>query len=433
MNPDSGLRQGVRLVDIVTLGAGMAIGVALFSIFGPATRLAGTGLLVAVLLAAFPMMVFALVYAFMGSAVPISGASFEWPTRFVHPLVGFIISWLRILGSTGAMVVLTLVMVQHWTMLVDLPLKPTMFAVFVVFYFLNLLGVSVASRAQTLLFGVLLLAVGAFVVAGAPRVEAVNFTPPLSLGWGGALLAVPLLVSLYLGIETAAEVGEEIRDARRTFARGIAMSVGMTLLIYVAVSVVVLGTLGADTLAASRTPLLDVATVQFGAVASLFIVVVATLAITLSLNALLMIFSRYLFAMGRRGVLPAALARVHPRWGTPHVAITVAFGCCVAGLLLPANLVFLFLAVNIPTMLKYLGTCLSALNVARAHPEILQGAGFRLSRIAVMAWATAGSACAIGIVVIGYSADWRPYALLGGWAVVGVTYWIARRIAQGRT
>jgi APA family basic amino acid/polyamine antiporter len=433
MNPDSGLRQGVRLVDIVTLGAGMAIGVALFSIFGPATRLAGTGLLVAVLLAAFPMVVFALVYAFMGSAVPISGASFEWPTRFVHPLVGFIISWLRILGSTGAMVVLTLVMVQHWTMLVDLPLKPTMFAVFVVFYFLNLLGVSVASRAQTLLFGVLLLAVGAFVVAGAPRVEAVNFTPPLSLGWGGALLAVPLLVSLYLGIETAAEVGEEIRDARRTFARGIAMSVGMTLLIYVAVSVVVLGTLGADTLAASRTPLLDVATVQFGAVASLFIVVVATLAITLSLNALLMIFSRYLFAMGRRGVLPAALARVHPRWGTPHVAITVAFGCCVAGLLLPANLVFLFLAVNIPTMLKYLGTCLSALNVARAHPEILQGAGFRLSRIAVMAWATAGSACAIGIVVIGYSADWRPYALLGGWAVVGVTYWIARRIAQGRT
>jgi APA family basic amino acid/polyamine antiporter len=432
MNPDSGLRQGVRLVDIVTLGAGMAIGVALFSIFGPATRLAGTGLLVAVLLAAFPMVVFALVYAFMGSAVPISGASFEWPTRFVHPLVGFIISWLRILGSTGAMVVLTLVMVQHWTMLVDLPLKPTMFAVFVVFYFLNLLGVSVASRAQTLLFGVLLLAVGAFVVAGAPRVEAVNFTPPLSLGWGGALLAVPLLVSLYLGIETAAEVGEEIRDARRTFARGIAMSVGMTLLIYVAVSVVVLGTLGADTLAASRTPLLDVATVQFGAVASLFIVVVATLAITLSLNALLMIFSRYLFAMGRRGVLPAALARVHPRWGTPHVAITVAFGCCVAGLLLPANLVFLFLAVNIPTMLKYLGTCLSALNVARAHPEILQGAGFRLSRIAVMAWATAGSACAIGIVVIGYSADWRPYALLGGWAVVGVTYWIARRIAQGR-
>jgi APA family basic amino acid/polyamine antiporter len=432
MNPDSGLRQGVRLVDIVTLGAGMAIGVALFSIFGPATRLAGTGLLVAVLLAAFPMVVFALVYAFMGSAVPISGASFEWPTRFVHPLVGFIISWLRILGSTGAMVVLTLVMVQHWTMLVDLPLKPTMFAVFVVFYFLNLLGVSVASRAQTLLFGVLLLAVGAFVVAGAPRVEAVNFTPPLSLGWGGALLAVPLLVSLYLGIETAAEVGEEIRDARRTFARGIAMSVGMTLLIYVAVSVVVLGTLGADTLAASRTPLLDVATVQFGAVASLFIVVVATLAITLSLNALLMIFSRYLFAMGRRGVLPAALARVHPRWGTPHVAITVAFGCCVAGLLLPANLVFLFLAVNIPTMLKYLGTCLSALNVARAHPEILQGAGFRLSRIAVMAWATVGSACAIGIVVIGYSADWRPYALLGGWAVVGVTYWIARRIAQGR-
>jgi APA family basic amino acid/polyamine antiporter len=34
----------------------------------------------------------------------------------------------------------------------------------------------------------------------------------------------------------------------------------------------------------------------------------------------------------------------------------VAFGCCLLGLLLPSNLVFLFLAANLPTLLKYLGT-----------------------------------------------------------------------------
>jgi APA family basic amino acid/polyamine antiporter len=427
MTAPAGLRQNIRLIDIVTLGAGTAIGVAMFSIFGPAAQLAGTGMLVALVVAAVPMATFAVIYAFMGSAVPVSGASFEWPSRFVHPFVGFMISWLRILGSTGAMVVLALVLVQHWTRLFDLPLKPTMLAVFVLFYGLNVLGVSVAARAQSILFGLLFLALAIFVAAGVPRIEAANFTPALSLGWDGVLLAVPLLVSLYLGIETAAEVGEEIRDARRSFTRGVALTVCVTILIYASVSAVALGTLGPVELAASTTPLLDVATGHFGAKSGLFIIAAATLAIATSLNALLMIFSRYLFAMGRRGVLPAALARVHPRWGTPHVATTVAFGCCVAGLLLPGNLIFLFLAVNIPTMLKYLGTSLSAWNVARRHPDVYEKAGFRLGRAAVAAWAAAGIVFAVGIIAIGYRADWRPYAVLAGWAVVGVGYWLVRR------
>jgi APA family basic amino acid/polyamine antiporter len=424
MNAPPSLRQGIRLVDIVTLGAGLAIGVSLFSIFAPAAKLAGTGLPVAVLLATVPMVVFAVVYAFMGSTVPTSGASYEWPTRFVHPFVGYLIAWLRILGSTGAMVVLALVLVRHWSALVDLPLKPAIFGVFLLFYGLNVLGVSVASKAQTVLFGLLLAAIVVFVTAGAPHIELANFSPPLSAGWEGVLLAIPLLVSLYLGVEAAAEVGEEIRDARRTFARGITISIGTTLVIYGAVALVALGTLGIADLTASEAPLRDVAAQELGPAAAFFIIVAATLAITTSLNALFMIFSRYLFAMGRRGVLPAALARVHPRYGTPHVAATVALACCTAGLLLPTDLVFLFLAVNIPTMLKYLGTCLSAVMLARRQPELLESGGFRIGRSAVQGWAFAGIVAAIAIVVVGFSADWRPYAVLGVWAVLGIAYWL---------
>lgn len=420
------LRKEVRLIDIVTLGAGAAVGVAMFSIFSPAAQLAGTGMLLSLALAAIPMILFAVVYAFMGSAVPLSGASFEWPTRFVHPFVGFIIAWLRILGSTGVMVVLALVLVQHWSMAVSLPLKPTMFAVFALFFLLNLFGVAIAARVQTILFGLLFAALVVFVSVGIPHVEAASFSPPLSRGWSGVIVAIPLLVSLFLGIETATEVGEEIRDVRKTISRGIALSVGVTLLIYLAVSVVTLGTLGAQTLAQSKTPLLDVAGRLFGTTAELFVILAATLAITKSLNAILMIFSRYLFAMGRAGVLPSGLARIHPRWGTPHVAITTAFCCCVLGLLLPTSLVFLFLAINIPTMLKYLGTCLSALSVVSAHPDIYERAAFRPSRAALRFLATAAVLCALAVIVAGFSADWRPYAVLAVWACIGTVYWFAR-------
>jgi APA family basic amino acid/polyamine antiporter len=228
------------------------------------------------------------------------------------------------------------------------------------------------------------------------------------------------LVSLFLGIENAVEVGEETRNARTTVARAIAICVGTILLIYSCVSVATLGVLGPTALAASDAPLLDAAGAVFGRPAEVLILVAATLAIAKSLNATLLIFSRYLFAMGRDGVLPRSLGKVHPRWGTPHVAVTVAFGCCLLGLLLPSNLVFLFLAANLPTLLKYLGTCASVLRVLRHHPQIYERAGFRPTRPVLTALAWLGVVCAVAIVLAGITADWRPYAVLVGWACAGV-------------
>lgn len=78
-------------------------------------------------------------------------------------------------------------------------------------------------------------------------------------------------------------------------------------------------------------------------------------------------------------------------------------------------------------MLKYFGTCLSALVVARRHPELLESGGFRLGRDAVQGWAIAGILAVVAIIVIGFSTDWRPYAVLGVWAAVGVGYWLVSR------
>ncbi len=252
MNEQGTPKRDVRLIDIVTLGAGAAVGVAMFSIFAPAARLAGPSMLIALLLAAVPMALFAVVYAFMGSAVPSSGAAYVWHTRFLHPFAGFMIAWLRILGSAGVMVVLALVLVQHWGMIIDVPLKPTMFGVFTVFYLLNLFGVSLAARAQTVLFCLLGAVLALLVFSGAPHIEPTHFAPFLPQGLMGMLAAVPLLVSLFLGIESATEVGDEIRGVKRVISRGIAISVGVTLVIYGAVSVVVLGVVGPAELAATH-------------------------------------------------------------------------------------------------------------------------------------------------------------------------------------
>ena len=182
------------------------------------------------------------------------------------------------------------------------------------------------------------------------------------------LAAVPLLIGLFFGIEAATEVGEEVKNGRAIIPLGIAVSIVSAVLLYLLVSFVVLGVLGTSALSKSETPLLDAASVFMGPIAKPLIVGAAVIAIGKSLNALFLIFSRNLFAMARAGALPASLARVHARFGSPHIALSVTFAACVLGLTLPMDLTSLFLAVNIPTLLKYASTSIAATRVIR-HPK----------------------------------------------------------------
>jgi APA family basic amino acid/polyamine antiporter len=121
---------------------------------------------------------------------------------------------------------------------------------------------------------------------------------------------------------------------------------------------------------------------------------------------------------------------VHPRWGTPHVATLVAFGLSCSGLLLPSSLLFLLLAVSVPTMAKYFGSCLAAYSVARSHPEVHDKARIKLSRPTVKTLAVVGMVAAVIIASLGVGTDIRPYYLLGGWLVLGLAYyyvWVRRK------
>ena len=418
------LHKGVNLAAVVALGLGTAVGVAIFSVIAPATALAGPGMLLAVLAAAAPMFVIAVTYAFMGSALPTSGASFEWSRRFIHPFVGFLIAWLRIVSNVGAILVLALVAVRYLSMVVPLPTKPTMFAGFLLFFLANYFGVALAARLQVVLMGALVVLFFIFAAWGAPYIQPAHFEPLLPHGTAGMLAAVPLLIGLFFGIEAATEIGDEVKDGRRAIPLGIALSIGSAVVLYLMVAVVALGVLGPEALARSETPLLDAAQPFMGPIAKPLIVTAAVVAIGKSLNSLYLGFSRSLFAMARAGMLPAPLTKIHPKYGTPHIALWTILGGATLGLLAPMNLTSLFLAVNIPTLLKYAATSLSAVVVVRKHPEIYAAARFKLSPRATIGWAYAGAAAALVIAVLGFQADWMPYAALGVWAMIGIAYYV---------
>jgi APA family basic amino acid/polyamine antiporter len=424
------LKRQVGLAGVIMFGAGTAIGVSIFSVLAPAAKAAGSGLLIAVMIAALPMILFATIYSFLSSALPKSGASYEWPRQFIHPAVGFLVAWLRVFSNVGAIVVLAMVLVNYLQSIIALPLKPTMAAIITAVFFLNYLGVSVAAKAQTSLMLVLLMALALFVAIGAPQVHLATIGPLTASGWAAIATAVPLMISLFLGIESAAEIGEEVKDAERTIPRGIALAVLLTAVVYTTVAATALGLIGPDKLATSAAPLLDAAQASMGNLAAPVILTAAVVAILKTLNATALVFSRAMFAMGRAGALPSALGDIHPRFGTPHKALLVAYIAAMLGLLLPSSLTFLLLAVNIPTMLKYMSSSLSAVQIARNHPAIYARAKFQPSRGMVIALGSLGVVAGLLILIAGIGADARPYAMIGGWAVIGLVYWFAA--ARGR-
>ena len=419
-------RRQVGFFDVVMLAAGTAIGVSIFSALGPGAEIAGSGMLLAIPLAMIPMTIFCCVYAFMASVDPRSGASYEWAREYVGPGIAFIVTWLRILGSIGMLVTNALVLVQYWSRIVDLPELPTRFALILVIFLANFRGITVAAKFQTVAMFLLLATLALFVVGGVSHVRLHQIGSPVAMGVLPIILCLPLMVKLFLGIETATEIGEEVRNADRTIPRALFFAVIMTAAIYFVVTVIVLGLLGPERLAASEAPLLDAAALPFGPFAATLVLMAATASLLKSLNSIFLVFSRYLFAMGRSGALPRWLGVADEQTGAPRHATLAAFVCTVLGLALPSDLVFLFIAAIIPTIFKYLSTCLAAFNVPDRRPDLLPPSSPWVSRASVRIVAVAGMVCAAGLLIIGIGTDWRPYLLVLLWGLGGVGYWLVR-------
>jgi basic amino acid/polyamine antiporter, APA family len=421
------LKRGVRLTDLIMLGAGTAIGAAIFTVLGPAAKVGGTGILITTLVAALPMALFALVYAWLASTAPMTAASYEWQRRFTHPAFAFAIVWLRVLANAVVMIVYGMTLTNYLSMVVDLPAKPVMLAFFTALFLLNYRGVAIAARAQTLLMLGLLVVLAGFVLAAGPQLKPQLFGQALAGPWLPIAAALPLMIQLFLGIETATEVGEEVEDAPRVVPLGVAGALILTVVVYLSVTFAALSVVGPDVLANSKAPLLDAAKGVLGVWATPVIVLAAVLALSKSMNATFLVFSRFLFAMGRAGALPAVLGRVHPKFGTPHIATVVAFACACSALLLPSSLLFLLLAVSVPTMLKYMGTCLAAWNVAARHPDLVAQARLQFRPGFVKGISALGAVAALAIAALGLTSDVRPYVLLAGWLVVGMAIYAWRR------
>jgi mannitol/fructose-specific phosphotransferase system IIA component (Ntr-type) len=138
----------------------------------------------------------------------------------------------------------------------------------------------------------------------------------------GALFATAGLVFVsYGGLTKAASVAEEARNPGKNVPLGMIVAFIVVTLFYALATFVCVGTLDADVLAGSRTPLSTAANAFSGTSGMVILAIAALVAFITTGNAGILSASRTPMAMSRDGLLPGFLGRVNRRFGTPHYGI----------------------------------------------------------------------------------------------------------------
>ena len=252
-------------------------------------------------------------------------------------------------------------------------------ALVVVFAALNVLGTDVFARVQTALgFTVLafLVITGIAALAGSGGAAPAAAAPPAiaTLSHDTLVLGIVALAFwIFMGIEFVTPLVTEAADAKRDLPR--AMVLGLAA-IAIAELLFALGAaryLTREQLATSATPHLDAVVAVFGPHAKTWFAALALVASASLVNTVLAAVPRMLWGMAMNGQVFPPFKRVHPRHGTPVVAIAFVAALPLAGLAWSGGSVDailpLMIAASIAWLFAYMMAQVSLIVLRRRHPE----------------------------------------------------------------
>jgi basic amino acid/polyamine antiporter, APA family len=236
---------------------------------------------------------------------------------------------------------------------------------------LQLAGLRVSSRFQEVATAVkcaafLIVVAGAILLAPAGRGPSDVALPAAS--FVGLIIALQSVVITYGGWQSALYFAEEDRNPDKNLPRSMIGGVVAVIAVYMLVNVALLMVLPLGTLAQSTLPAADAAQIVLGERGRIVITVLSIVSLPPMLNAILMIGTRILFAMGRDRLLWSGAASVTAR-GTPAAAMLAT--TAVALVLIATGtfqklvaIVAFYLAAN------YVVCCLALFVLRRREPNL---------------------------------------------------------------
>jgi APA family basic amino acid/polyamine antiporter len=349
------LRREMGLGGAIVTGLASILGTGAFIAIAIASGMWGDNVLLAIPIAGGLAMFNGLSSAFLAGHFPVAGGTYEYGYRSLGPWWGFTAGWLFLLAKTASAAAAALGVASYLGITGDQRIVAIGAVVAVTAFVLA--GLRPSTVVNVVLVTITVTAIVTFGISGLTDPQR---SQPIVTGdiGGGLLPAIAFVFVAYTGYGRIATLGEEVRHPGRSIPRAVVVTLVIAGALYMMVALGGRALGGPDWGRAVGESGLDVLLDQPWSA------IVAIGAVTAMLGVLLNLvlgLSRVWLAMGRRGDMPPALARLDRRQNPFNAVVTAAVPIILFALLGEISVVWAFSAF---TVLLYYGiTNLAAISV----------------------------------------------------------------------
>lgn len=406
MKPNSsGLKRVLGKWNLTSLGVGAIIGAGIFVITGQAAaQYAGPGILISFVLSGIACLFAGLCYGEFASMYPVSGSAYTYALATMGKFMAWIIGWdlvLEYLLASSTVAVgwsgyvtsflsdfgihipqaLSSAPFAHtaegWVKTGALINLPAMF-ILSICTLLILIGIQASARINNVVVILKVSVILLFILFGFSYINLDNLHPIIPpntgefghYGWSGILRGAAVIFFAYLGFDAVSTTAQEAKNPQKDLPFGMLASLSISTVLYILVSIVLLGLVPYQQLNVPDPIAVAVNSVgpslawlrpfvKCGAIAGLTSVILV----------MLLGQTRIFYAMSRDGFLPKCFSNVHSRFSTPHVT-TLSIG--VIAILISGLLPISVLGelVSIGTLFAFVIVCSGVLILRFKRPDL---------------------------------------------------------------
>ncbi len=413
-------RRVLGLWQLTGIGLGGIIGAGIFVLTGVvAATQAGPAVALSYVIAGVASAAAALCYAEFAGMIPVAGSAYTYGYAALGELVAWVIGWDLLLEYALVVAVVSIGWSGYLQALLgqfglSLPLWAMGAAETGEGRFLDLtailgclgvaglltLRIELGARFNAAMVIAKIAAVLVVIAAGLPFVNTANWHPFMPYGFAGVAEGAAVVFFAVFGYDTLTTAAEEARDPQRQLPRAVLLSLSISLVLYIAMSLVLTGIVPYGTLN-NAAPV----AAAFTAIGLPWVTLIVSAAAVTGIISVMLAFmlgcARIWFTMSRDGLLPSWFSKAHPRFRTPHRPTLIAgiLTAFVAGIFPIKEIAQL---VNIGTLSAFVIICFAVIVLRRTRPDArrtfrtplvpwipLSGIGFSLwllSKLPAAAW-----------------------------------------------
>ncbi|HMO60649.1 MAG TPA: amino acid permease [Ferruginibacter sp.] len=325
---DEGLKRVIGVPGLTLSVISGVIGAGIFALPAIAGMALGAFAVVAYMACGILFAAILFCYAEIGSRVTSSGGSYAYVEAAFGTLPGYIINWMYflgwgIIGSAALMNIITDSLAVLYPAFTNPYLRGALFFVLtVIMVVVNITGAKQAVVVVKTITILKLLPLFGIIIFGFRYVQAANLHWEQLPSFKTFADTTLVLFFAFAGFETSLGASGEIKNPKQTVPLSIGIAGITVLALYLQLQTVVQGVLGADMATHKAAPLAAVAQKIIGPVGSIILVLCAALSCFGNITLDILCTPRCLFAGANTGAFPKFLGRLHPKFGTPYLAIT---------------------------------------------------------------------------------------------------------------